>query len=43
MVGLIGLVAIALYRTVLTNRPSIGLSYRILTILAGLFVGGQFL
>lgn len=43
MVGLICVVAIALYKTVLTSRPSVGLSYRILITLAGLFMGGQFL
>jgi hypothetical protein len=40
---LIGIVAIALYRAVLTPAANPGFSYRILIALAGLFVGGQFL
>lgn len=41
--GLIVIVAIALYRTILTYPVNLGFSYRILIALAGLFIGGQFL
>ncbi|MEO0456516.1 MAG: hypothetical protein AAF152_08025 [Cyanobacteria bacterium P01_A01_bin.114] len=43
VVLLIGVVAVTLYRTLLSSRPSIGFSYRILVALAGLLIGGQFL
>ncbi|MEO1402771.1 MAG: hypothetical protein AAFV72_16195 [Cyanobacteria bacterium J06635_1] len=43
VVTLIGVVAVTLYRTLLSNRPSLGFSYRILVALAGLLMGGQFL
>ncbi|MEM8806627.1 MAG: hypothetical protein AAGF01_11425 [Cyanobacteria bacterium P01_G01_bin.38] len=43
VVTLIGVVAVTLYRTLLSNRPSLGFSYRILVALVGLFMGGQFL
>ncbi|MEM9163472.1 MAG: hypothetical protein AAGC54_10435 [Cyanobacteria bacterium P01_F01_bin.4] len=43
VVALIVVVAVTLYRTLLSNRPSLGFSYRILVALAGLLMGGQFL
>ncbi|NEP17812.1 MAG: hypothetical protein F6J97_13055 [Leptolyngbya sp. SIO4C1] len=43
MLGLIAIVAIAIYHTVLSARPNPGYGYRVLTALIGLFVGGQFL
>jgi hypothetical protein len=42
VMGAIALVAFALYRTLIAQRTSTGLGYKVLLILAGFLVGGRF-